>query len=87
MIAKIESMPETDAGDVTAGLLDKRDLARLLKLSPRSISNWMDKGLPHLRLGERRVRFVAPDVMKWFQENCGCQRIGKLNGNQATPAK
>lgn len=81
MIAHIESMPETGAGDMTPGLLDKNDLAKLLKLSPRSISNWMERGLPHLRLGERRVRFVGPDVMKWFQQTCGCQRVGKLNGN------
>ena len=83
-IVEVRQKPEVAEGSqMSAALLDKRDLARLLKLSPRSISNWMDKGLPHLRLGERRVRFVTPDVMQWFQENCACQRIGKLNGNGA----
>jgi hypothetical protein len=78
---RIDSQPETVTGGekLAAQLLDKNDLARLLKLSPRSISNWMERGMPHLRLGERRVRFIQEDTLAWLKANYSCSRIGKLN--------
>jgi predicted DNA-binding transcriptional regulator AlpA len=79
-----ESIPEAAGGNgKSAALLDKRGVARLLQLSPRSVSNLMEKGMPHLRIGERRCRFVEADVLIWLRERFSCQRMGKLgvNGN------
>jgi predicted DNA-binding transcriptional regulator AlpA len=76
--------PETVAGNKSAvQLRDKNDIAAMCKISSRSVSNYMEKGMPHLRLGSRRVRFIESDVLAWLKTNCGCQRIGKLNGNAA----
>jgi len=88
MKAKIDNKPESVAGECkpTVQLLDKPGVARMLRLTPRSINNLMAKGLPHLALGTRRTRFVEADVLAWLQSSCAVRRIGKLNGNGSQSA-
>ena len=79
----IESTPETGAGNgksPAVQLLDKRALGTLLQLSTRSISNQMERGMPHLKIGQRRVRFEPEQVLTWLRSTYSCQRLGKLNG-------
>jgi phage terminase Nu1 subunit (DNA packaging protein) len=76
-----ETMPEAGASDKSPALLDKRGLGAMIQLSPRSVSNLMEKGCPHMRIGERRVRFEPEAVLKWLRETYSCKRVGKLNGN------
>lgn len=56
----------------------KRDVARMVGMSVRSISNFMALGLPHVKLSKRRVRFDLPDCRQWFKDKFGQQRVGKL---------
>jgi excisionase family DNA binding protein len=44
-------------------LMTVAEIAAMLKLNPQTIRNWMDAGaLPHLRVGERRVRVWRSDL-------------------------
>ena len=49
-------------------LLTKKELATELKISIPSIDNYMKKGLPYLKVGERSVRFELDKVMRWVEE-------------------
>jgi len=51
-------------------LLTKKEIAAFLQLTPRSIENWQNKGLPHFRLGARRCRFRLADVVAFLESNC-----------------
>jgi excisionase family DNA binding protein len=43
-------------------LMTVAEIAAILKLNPQTIRNWIDAGtLPHLRLGQRRVRVYRSD--------------------------
>lgn len=56
---------------------DKFAVAEMLDLCPRSIDNLMAQGMPHLRIGKRRVRFDLPDVLAWAKRHYGVSRMGK----------
>jgi excisionase family DNA binding protein len=58
--------------------IDKAALAQRLGLSRRTIDNWMQRGLPHLKLGTRRVRFDLRDVEPWLQRQCHTVRYGRM---------
>lgn len=58
--------------------VDKKALAARLGLSRRTIDNWMQRGLPHLKLGPRSVRFDLRDVESWIQRTCRTVRYGKM---------
>ena len=67
--------PETPTA--ASPYIDKKALANRLGLSRRTIDNWMQRGLPHLKLGARRVRFDLRDVEPWLQRQCRTVRYGK----------
>jgi excisionase family DNA binding protein len=53
------------------GLLTKFDLSSRLRISTRSVDEWMRKGrIPYLKIGGKTVRFRWHDVLQ------------KLNGNR-----
>jgi len=49
----------TDQADLT---ITKSDVAKLLKISPRSVSNLMTRGLPFIKIGAKIVRFRLGDI-------------------------
>lgn len=51
-------------------LLDARDAARLLRV-PRSTLYELvrSRGLPHVRIGQRGLRFLRADLARWVGEN------------------
>ncbi len=57
--------------------IDKNALASPLGLSRRAIDNWLQRGLPHLKLGARRVRFDLREIEAWLQRECRTVRYGK----------
>ena len=59
--------------------IDKKGLARRMGISRRTVDNWLQRGLPHLKLGSRRVRFDLREVDDWFRTHCRVVRRGKLN--------
>ena len=57
-------MAHDNNGTEQAELLDKRGVAALLSLSPRTISAMLARGeLPHVRLSKRCVRFPRRAVL------------------------
>ena len=51
-------------------LLSKPEVARYMRVTPRTIDNHMARGLPHYKLGSRRVRFKLTEVETWLRERC-----------------
>jgi len=56
---------------------DKFAVAEMLDLCPRSVDNLMAQGMPHLRIGTRRVRFDMAEVRAWAKRHYGVSRMGK----------
>jgi excisionase family DNA binding protein len=53
-------------------LLTVAEVAEILRLNPQTIRNWIDAGkLPHVRLGERRVRIWRSDFQAFIGESAG----------------
>lgn len=58
------TMTDNNEGFGQAALLDKRGVAALLSLSPRTISAMLARGeLPHVRLSKRCIRFPKQAVL------------------------
>jgi hypothetical protein len=79
---KLNSTFATDAvsgakmnGDIT----DKRGYAERWHFSPRLIDNLLAQGLPHLKIGTRRVRILVEEADAWMRERFGTQRRGPVS--------
>lgn len=54
---------------VQEGLLTVEDVAQRLRLAPYTIRKWVRLGrLPAVKLGDRRIRFMAEAVDRWVRE-------------------
>lgn len=55
---------------------DKRAVAAMAGMrSVRWVDNMVAAGMPHLKLGTRRVRFDLDEVRQWLKERYGTQRV------------
>jgi hypothetical protein len=70
--------PKPAAGNVT----DKRGYAERWQFSLRHVDNLIAKGLPHLKIGARRVRILTDEADSWMRATFGTQRTGRVNGEQ-----
>ena len=53
-------------------LLEKKEIADALRMSPRSVENFMRRGeIPYIRIG-RLVRFSLPDVLEAVKNRGQC---------------
>ncbi len=77
MKTSLENSHQFEPQPQASPYIDKKALATRLGLSRRTIDNWMQRGLPHLKLGARRVRFDLRDVEPWLQRQCRTVRYGK----------
>jgi hypothetical protein len=77
--------PDADAGNFKSSAHDlntiapfgsKRDVAAMLKMSVRSVDNFLAAGMPHMKIGKRRCRFDLPVVREWMLTQYGIQRRG-----------
>ena len=48
-------------------MLTRRELAKELKCSERTVDNWRDEGLPTIKKG-KYVRFELDKVIEWLKE-------------------
>lgn len=68
--------PETPTGNFKFG--GKRDVAAMLAVCPRTVDNLLlERGLPHLKLGRRAVRFDMEEVRAWAKREFSTARRGK----------
>jgi len=56
---------------------DKKGFGARWLFSPRHVDNLILQGLPHCKIGARRVRIVIPEADKWMIEKFGTQRRAK----------
>ena len=67
------------SSDTAAGLksaaeiTDKRGFALRWMFSVRHIDNLLKQRLPHLKVGERRVRILIPEADAWMHERFSTQ--------------
>ena len=54
-----------------AQLATKREVARFLQVTPRTIETYQRLGLPHFRLGRRRNRYDLAAVKMWLEGRRG----------------
>jgi len=51
-------------------LLTTGDVARWLKVHPNTVREYVEQGMPHIRLGTARVRprfrFQRTDILRWM---------------------
>lgn len=71
--------PEIATGnDQLANITDKKGYAARWHGSTRWIDSLLATGLPHLKIGSRRVRILIPEADAWMHEKFGVQRHGPL---------
>jgi len=58
------------------GITDKRGYGQRWHFSPRHVDNLIGQGLPHLKIGSRRVRIIVAEADAWMKERFGTQRRG-----------
>jgi hypothetical protein len=83
MIRQHKDMPvaapgQTKVADNTDNIVDKRGFAARWKFSPRHVDNFLAAGLPHLKVGSRRVRILIDEADAWMKSRFGTQRNGPL---------
>jgi hypothetical protein len=54
-------------------ITDKRGYAQRWQFSPRHVDNLIARGLPHLKIGKRRVRILIDEADSWMRETYGTQ--------------
>ena len=54
----------------------KRGYVKHWQASERWVSGLLEKGLPHLKIGARRVRIHIPEADAWMQQQFRVQRRG-----------
>ena len=63
-----ETLIENLIEEVSQLFLTKEQLARILNISPRTVTGWryLYKDFPARKMG-RHVRFSLPEVLDWFE--------------------
>ena len=66
--------PDTATGNPKA-VTDKKGYGQRWLFSARHVDNLIAAGLPHLKVGKRRVRIVIAHADTWMIEKYGTQRL------------
>ena len=77
--AAVESVPaehniQPDAATTAQEITDKKGYAARWQGSVRWIDGLLARGLPHLKIGKRRVRIVISEADRWMREQFYTQR-------------
>lgn len=63
-------MPMSELQALHEPLLDANEAARLLRIPRSTVYELVrSRGLPHVRIGDRGLRFTRPDLARWVAEN------------------
>ena len=81
LMKHIVQVPDTATGSNLEAqvVTDKRGFAARWKFSVRHVDNLLAQGMPHLKVGERRVRIVVSDGDAWMKQTFGTRRLGSVN--------
>lgn len=56
--------------------MDKRAFAARWLFSIRHIDNLLNQGMPHLKIGKRRVRIIVEEADRWMKTQYRARRLG-----------
>lgn len=73
-------------GPPIAPITDKKGFGRRWLFSQRHVDFLLSQGLPHLKVGKRRVRIVVEEGDRWMVEKYGLQRRGPLHAKEEATA-
>ena len=57
-----------------ATITDKKGYGARWQSSVRTVDNWIARGLPHLKIGARRVRIDIAEADAWMRSQFSVQR-------------
>jgi hypothetical protein len=79
-VSENANTPESASGTskIAEPITDKRGFAARWGFSIRHVDNLLAQGMPHLKIGKRRVRIILLEADAWMKERFGCRRIGKV---------
>lgn len=79
MKKNLVAAPESTAGEkiTVDNITDKKGFAKHWHGSVRWVDGLLCQGLPHLKIGARRVRIFLPEADEWMRAQFGTQRNGK----------
>ncbi len=70
--------PEVATGQTSLAspFTDKRGFGQRWQFSTRKVDNLIASGLPHLKIGSRRIRICVAEADAWMQDQFRTQRRG-----------
>jgi hypothetical protein len=71
-----EPVPPHDAAVGASQITDKKGFAARWPFSRRQVDNFLREGMPHCKVGARRVRIVVAEADAWMKERSGTRRRG-----------
>jgi hypothetical protein len=75
-VKEVANVPDAVAGqtNTTQFATDKRGYGARVGFSPRMIDKLLAAGMPHLKIGERRVRIIIADADAWLRDQYSTRR-------------
>jgi hypothetical protein len=76
MTKPVSFTPEAATGQLkSAGeITDKKGFGARWDFSVRHVDNLLRQGMPHLKIGKRRVRIITEEADSWMRERFGTRR-------------
>ena len=78
--------PDTATGQtkLAAEITDKRGYAARWKFSTRKIDHLLAQGMPHCKIGLRRVRIIVSEADAWMKDKFATRRLGPVKRQEGT---
>lgn len=78
-MTQTQQLPNLAGGEPkSAEITDKRGYGARWHFSVRHVDNLLAQGLPHLKIGQRRVRIIIAEADAWMRERFGTRRLGPV---------
>ncbi len=68
----------TGVSNLADEIVDKKGFGQHWRHSVRSVDNWLEMGLPHFKIGKRRVRISVREADAWMRQRFGQERHGRV---------
>jgi len=74
VITTLQSTEPAPVNKSAEDFMDVKGYAKRLHFTPRYIAGFLAQGMPHLKIGNRRVRIRVTDADSWLLKTFGVQR-------------
>ena len=76
-VKTVPSAPTANGADLP--ITDKRGFAARWQFSTRQVDNFLAQGMPHFKIGKRRVRIAIAEADAWMRERFSQRRISRIS--------